>query len=93
MSQQYIINMGRSIELFGNSDNNNYTGNIFSFYPSISYSVVDNIYKFITSDDKKVNNININDDDLILKILFSFVSLNLHIYFLLQLLLYFLIKI
>ena len=61
MSQQNIINMGRSIELFGNSSNNNYTGNIFSFYPSISYSVVDNIYKFITSDDKKVNNININD--------------------------------
>ena len=61
MSQQNIINMGRSIELFGNSNNNNYNGNIFSYYPSISYSVVDNIYKFIISDDKKVNNININD--------------------------------
>lgn len=61
MSQQYIINMGRSIELFGNSDNNNYTGNIFSCYPSISYSIVENIYEFITSDNKKAYDIDIKD--------------------------------
>lgn len=61
MSQQDIINMGRSIELFGNSYKDSYTGNIFSCYPSISYSVVDNIYKFITSDNKKAYDIDIND--------------------------------